>query len=90
MTPIYKRNYSFSALHFGTLTDAMYHPEKYSQDKRPKGDIHYMRNMIAKKETVSIDESYLEADDRKITLTLKIAIDFRSEFYIKEAECLVS
>jgi hypothetical protein len=112
MTPIYKRNYSFSVLHFGTLGDALYHPEKYTQDKRPQGDIHYMQNVVAKKEAVDIPDSkwydlanaidvlslnghvddslsnntYLEANERKITLLLKGAIDFRNRYYLKEKE----
>ena len=114
--PIYKRNYAFSVLHFGTLADAMYHPEKYSQDKRPSGDINYMQNKKAKRGDVGIiesqwydlanaidvlkindhvsdsvsDKAYLELEERKRTLRRKGAIDFRNEFYIKEAENALS
>ncbi len=55
-TPLYKRSYDFSKMHFGTLADALYNPDKYLMEKRPKGDLHYIQNKVVKKEETDLTE----------------------------------
>ncbi len=43
-TPVFKRDYEYSSLHFGTLVDILNSPEKYTKEKIPVDVIGWLKN----------------------------------------------
>ncbi|MEI6524369.1 MAG: hypothetical protein WCO37_12825 [Bacteroidota bacterium] len=56
--PTFERTYGHCSLHFGTLVDYLNSPDKYSIEKRPKGQIGYMQSLVVRMENVDIVSRY--------------------------------
>ena len=72
-TPVFKRDYEYSSLHFGTLVDILNSPEKYTQDKIPIGVIGWLKNLSVSYEEV-IPEDKMKYSWNEVSEALEVLV----------------
>ncbi|OSZ79710.1 hypothetical protein CAP36_00125 [Chitinophagaceae bacterium IBVUCB2] len=70
-TPVFKRDYEYSSLHFGTLVDILNSPEKYTNDKMPIGVIGWLKNLSVTYEEV-IPEAEMKYQWAEVSEALEV------------------